>query len=244
MTPPAVQGRCLARTFGAGPTRVTVLADVSLDVHRGEVALLVGPSGSGKSTLLAVLSGLLRPTAGRVLAAGEDMWAMSDERREEFRRWHCGFVFQGSNLFPALTARQQVEVVLRWGEGLPARAARARADETLAVFGLAGKGHLMPWQLSGGEQQRVAIARALVKQPTLCFADEPTASLDWENGRRVVELLRGAAHVGGATVLIVGHDPRLVPYADRVFHLENGRVRETCAGEPVPAEPAAPAVLV
>jgi putative ABC transport system ATP-binding protein len=244
MNPPAVQGRCLARTFGAGPTHVTVLADVSLDVHRGEVALLVGPSGSGKSTLLAVLSGLLRPTAGRVLVAGEDLWTMSDERREEFRRRHCGFVFQGSNLFPALTARQQVEVVLRWGEGLPARAARARADETLARLGLAGKGHLLPRQLSGGEQQRVAIARALVKQPALCFADEPTASLDWENGRRAVEMLRGAAHVGSATVLIVGHDPRLVPYADRVFHLENGRLREACIEESVLVEPAPPAVLV
>jgi len=221
----ALQGQHITRTFGEGVKRVTVLDDVSLDVRRGEFVLLMGPSGSGKSTLLAVLSGLLPPTAGRVLALGENMWAMSDEQREHFRLKHSSFIFQGYDLFPALTARQQVEIVLRWGEGMGAYAARERADEALALMSLTGKGHLRPCQLSGGERQRVAVARALVKKPTFCFADEPTGALDWTNGRRVIELLHGAAHNQGATVLVVGHDERILPYADRLYCLENGRLR-------------------
>jgi putative ABC transport system ATP-binding protein len=239
MTPPVLRGRRVTRAFGKGATHVTVLTDVTLDVHRGEFVLLMGPSGSGKSTLLSVLSGLLRPTAGQVLALGEDLWSMSEQQRERFRLKHCGFVFQGYDLFPALTARQQVEIVLRWGESASSRTARKRADETLALLGLAGKAHLRPCQLSGGEKQRVAIARALVKRPMLCFADEPTAALDWANGQRVIELLRGAADVGGATVLVVSHDPRIIPYADRVFHLENGRIMCPAVGSSVPSEPAA-----
>ena len=244
MTPPTLQGRHLTRTFGEGATRVTVLTDVSLDVYRGEFVLLMGPSGSGKSTLLAVLSGLLRPIAGSVLALGDDLWAGSDDWREKFRLRHCGFVFQGYDLIPALTAREQLEIVLRWGEAVPFREARERADEALAALGLVEKAHLRPCQLSGGEKQRVAVARALVKRPALCFADEPTASLDWANGRRVIELLRGAADVGGATVLVVAHDPRIIPYADHVFQLENGRILRPNPGRQVPAEPAAPAALV
>jgi putative ABC transport system ATP-binding protein len=203
---------------------VKALDDVSLDVSPGELTLLMGPSGSGKSTLLAVLSGLLHPSAGQVVALGEDLWKMSDKERERFRLRHVGFVFQGYNLFPALTARQQLEVVLRWGEGASARAARKRAGETLQLLGLAGRAHLRPDQLSGGEKQRVAVARALVKKPTLCFADEPTGALDWANGEQVIELLRGAAKEG-ATVLVVAHDGRIVPHADRVLYLEDGRLR-------------------
>src|SRR4051812_11503586 len=124
MTVLALQGQHITRTFGRGVKLVTVLDDISLDVCRGEFVLLMGPSGSGKSTLLAVLSGLLRPAAGRVLALGEDLWAMSDRQCEQFRLRHCGYIFQGYNLFPALTARQQVEIVLRWGEGATAREAR------------------------------------------------------------------------------------------------------------------------
>jgi putative ABC transport system ATP-binding protein len=221
---PSLQGRHLSRIFGVGETAVTALADVSLDLVPGEFTLLLGPAGSGKSTLLAVLSGLLRPTAGDVLALGENLWTMSDTQRECFRLRHIGFVFQEYNLFPALTARQQLELLLRWGEGTHTRAARKRADEMLAQLGLANKAHLRPGQLSGGEKQRVAVGRALVKNPALCFADEPTGALDWISGERVLKLLRHAAHQQDTTVLVVTHDERIIPYADRVLYLEDGHL--------------------
>jgi putative ABC transport system ATP-binding protein len=224
---PTLQGWNLTRTFGQGDTKATALDDVSLELLGGQVALLMGPSGSGKSTLLAVLSGLLHPDRGRVLSLGQDLWAMSDAQRERFRLRHCGFIFQGYNLFAALTARQQLEMVVRWGEGASAREARRRADEMLTLLGLAKKAHLRPAELSGGEKQRVAIGRALIKDPDFCFADEPTSALDWAHGEQVVELLRAAAHERGATVLIVAHDSRIIPYVDRVYHLEDGRLRGT-----------------
>jgi len=161
-----------------------------------------------------------------VVALGEDLWKMSDKQRERFRLKHCGFIFQGCNLFASLSARQQLEIVLRWGENLSARAARRRADEMLTLLGLGRRSHLRPTELSGGEKQRVAIGRALIKEPTFVFADEPTSALDWAHGEQVVELLRKAAHERGATVLVVAHDDRIVPYADRVFRLEDGRLRE------------------
>src|SRR5205823_2600204 len=133
---------------------------------------------------------------------------------------------------PALTARQQLEMVLRWGEGASRKDARARTDQILELLGLARKAGLRPAQLSGGEKQRVAIGRALIKEPTFCFADEPTSALDWDHGAQVVQLLRTAAHERGATVLAVSHDARLVPYADRVFHIEDGHLTEP------PREPA------
>src|SRR6266851_4821442 len=155
---------------------------------------------------------------------------MSDQQRENFRLKHCGFIFQGYNLFPALTARQQLEMVVRWGEGGSFREARRRADEILATLGLAKKAQLRPAELSGGEKQRVAIGRALIKEPNFLFADEPTSALDWAHGEQAIDLLRTAARERGTTVLVVAHDARIVPYVDRVFHLEDG-----CLGEPEPA---------
>jgi putative ABC transport system ATP-binding protein len=207
-----------------------VLHGVSLELYAGEIGMLMGPSGSGKSTLLAVLSGLLRPDSGQVIALREDLWRMPEREREAFRLRNCGFVFQGYNLFPALTARQQLEMVLRWGQGASGREARQKADEMLSLLGLSKKAKLRPAQLSGGEKQRVAIGRALIKDPVFCFADEPTSALDWAHGEQVVELLRNAARERGTTVLVVGHDARIIPYVDRVFHLEDG-----CLGEPEPA---------
>jgi putative ABC transport system ATP-binding protein len=222
--PPVLQARHVSRTFGAGETLVTALADVSLDLSAGEFTLLMGPSGSGKTTLLGVLSGLLRPTAGQVLALGKDLWAMSDKQRERFRLQHVGLIFQDYNLVPSLTARQQLELMIRWGEGASTSAVRKRADETLALLGLARKGHLWPNQLSGGEKQRVAVGRALIKRPKFCFGDEPTAALDWTNSEQVIELLRIAAHQEGAAVLLAAYDDRIIPFVDRVVYLEDGRV--------------------
>jgi putative ABC transport system ATP-binding protein len=223
---PSLVARNLTRSFGEGDVKTTAVNSVSLELACRQVSLLMGPSGSGKSTLLAILSGLLHPDAGQVFCLGKDIWTFTDREREAFRQKYCGFIFQGYNLFPALTARQQLEIVLRWGEGTPAREARRRAADMLDLLGLGKKGHLRPSQLSGGEKQRVAIGRALIKEPVFCFADEPTSALDWAHGEQVIELLCAAAHEQGATILIVAHDARIVPYADQVFHLEDGYLLE------------------
>ena len=149
---PTLRGFRLTRTYGEGETTVTALEDVSLDLFQGQITLLMGPSGSGKSTLLAVLSGLLQPTHGEVFVQGEDLWKMSERRRESYRLDHFGFIFQGYNLFPALTALQQLEMVLRWGKGVPARQARMRALEVLGLLGMSKKAHLRPVEMSGGEK--------------------------------------------------------------------------------------------
>jgi putative ABC transport system ATP-binding protein len=219
---PVLEAEDLSRSYGEGSTRVTVLRSVSLCADRGEFVLLMGPSGSGKSTLLSVLSGLARPDTGRVRLFGQDVWSLSDAGRERLRRRHCGFVFQGYNLFPALTAREQLEMVLRWGEGLSAREAGRRVTEALDLLGLGDKGGLFPSQLSGGEKQRLATGRALLKRPDVCFADEPTAALDWANGSQVVELLRDRARRDNTLMFVVAHDSRLIPYADRLFYLDDG----------------------
>jgi len=224
---PVLQATGLVRTFGEGETQTTAVNEVSLELQRRQMVLLMGPSGSGKSTLLAILSGLLHPDRGSVVAMGHDIWKLSESERERFRRKYYGFIFQGYNLFPALTARQQLEIVLRWGEGMLFKDARRKTDEMLSLLGLSKKGHLRPAQLSGGEKQRVAIGRALVKEPVFCFADEPTSALDWAHGEQVVELLCAAAHEQGSTILVVAHDSRIVPYADQVLHLEDGFLLES-----------------
>jgi putative ABC transport system ATP-binding protein len=223
---PTLRGRQLTRSFGPAGKTITVLHEVSLDLYRGELVILMGPSGSGKSTLLAVLSGLLRPDSGQVLALGTDLWAISVREQEQFRQRHCGFIFQGYNLLPALTARQQLEMLLRWGEGATSAEARRRSEAILHLLGLGPRMHLRPCELSGGEKQRVAIGRALVKEPAFCFADEPTSALDWTHGEEVIKLLRTCAHERGTTILVVSHDPRLLPFADRVFHMEDGYLTE------------------
>lgn len=221
---PSLQARRLTRSFGTGETRMLALREVSLELYPGQIALLMGPSGSGKSTLLAAISGLLRPDGGKVTALDQDLWAMSETKRENFRLKHFGFIFQGYNLFPALTARQQLEMVLRWGQGTPAAEARKKADQILEQLNLARKAHLRPAQLSGGEKQRVAIGRALIKGPRFCFADEPTSALDWKHGEQVIELLRMAAHENGSTILVVAHDARIIRHVDRVFYMEDGNM--------------------
>jgi putative ABC transport system ATP-binding protein len=228
-----LEARCLTHSFGQGAARITVLRDTTLGMRRGQMVLIMGPSGSGKSTLLALLSGLLQPESGQVVALGENLWRLSPRRRKQFRQRYFGFIFQGSNLFPALTARQQLEIALRWGEGTSGREARRRAAAMLELLGLGAKKNLRPTQLSGGEKQRVAIGRALIKQPAFCFADEPTSALDWAHGRQAVELLRTAASAQGATVFVVSHDARIAPYADEVFHIEDGRLNTlACADGP------------
>lgn len=229
---PTLEGRKLNRVFGKGEMQTFALRDVTVQMYPGEITLLMGPSGSGKSTLLAVLSGLLKPNSGQVIAAGHDFTALSPSEQERFRLRYTGFIFQGYNLFSSLTASQQLEMVLRWGEGAGRAEAKRRAAEMLTLLGLARKAHLRPNELSGGEKQRVAIGRALVKNPMFCFADEPTSALDWENGKVVLDELRNAARDRGTTVLVVSHDRRIVDegYPDRVFEMEDGYLREQLLG--------------
>lgn len=226
---PLLQGRNLSRTYGQGELMTHAMQDVSLDLLPGQVTLLMGPSGSGKSTLLAVLGGLLRPHGGRVQTLGADLWQVSEREREQFRQRYFGFIFQGCNLLSSLTAKQQLEIVLRWGQGASSRAARREAEAMLAELDLPTKHHLRPGQLSGGEKQRIAVGRALIKKPRICFADEPTSALDWQHGEQVVQLLRAAATQHGATVFIVSHDARIIPFVDQVLHMEDGRLDEAAA---------------
>ena len=231
---PSLRGVHLTRTYGQGEIRTNALQDVSINLYRGQLALLMGPSGSGKSTLLAVLSGLLEPDSGQVLAAEEpgkyfDIWKLSAKERERYRLRTCGFIFQGYNLFPALTARQQLEIVLLWGGEANRREARKRADAMLEELGLLKQANKKPHLMSGGEKQRVAIGRALIKNPSFCFADEPTSALDWKHGEQVVELLRAAAHERRTTILIVSHDPRIEAYVDQVVRIEDGSLVDPMA---------------
>jgi putative ABC transport system ATP-binding protein len=227
-TTPSLRGVRIVKTYGDGTARRAALREVSLDLYPGQLALLMGPSGSGKSTLLAVLSGLLEPDTGQVLADDDgqlrDVWTLTAKEREQYRRKYAGFIFQGYNLFPALTARQQLEIVLKWGGGSGNGDARRRADEMLDRLGLGPQKHKKPAQLSGGEKQRVAIGRALVKNPAFVFADEPTSALDWENGQKVIELLRDAAHERKASILVVSHDHRILPFVDVYYHLDDGHL--------------------
>ena len=230
----AIQAHDLGKSYGPPDNRVDVLRALSLHVHPGELTLCVGPSGSGKSTLLAALSGLLRPDSGQVTLLGEDLWSLAESRRDRFRLEHCGFVFQGFNLFPGLSALENVLLPLRF-LGIALAEARRRARDALAEVGLANHAHLFPAALSGGEKQRVAIARAITREPRLIFADEPTSALDRHNGQIVIDILHRFARTHGAAVIAVTHDPRLLSHADRVIHLEDGCIQHDGPAPPVSA---------
>lgn len=223
MSEPTLVSRGISKAFITGKIRTQVIKDSSLEVWPGELTLIVGPSGSGKSTLLSMLSGLLRPETGHVFALKTDLWTLGDRELERFRLVHCGFVFQGFNLFNALTALENVVLPLQY-LGVRGREVERRAQSALDEVGLRDRSHLRPAELSGGEKQRVAIARALVKEPALLFADEPTSALDKANGQIVIDLLKRIASSHGATVLGVTHDPRLLSHAGRVIHIEDGVV--------------------
>ncbi len=216
-----VTKRFAAQRKGEAP--IVAVQNLNFKIADGEVVSLIGPSGCGKSTLLAVLSGLQKIDSGRVLALGSELGQLDLRALERFRLQHTGFVFQGFNLFPALSAFEQVELPLNH-MGMTRDEAHARARRSLEEVGLAHRMKLRPSELSGGEKQRVAIARALAKEPELLFADEPTSALDAANGQMIIDILHRIAHTHGTTVLCVSHDPRLVIHADRVLAMEDGRI--------------------
>ena len=219
-TSQAVQARGLSRVYGSGPEAVHALRDVDLSIAGGEFVAVMGPSGSGKSTLLHLVGGLDRPDTGEVLIEGEPLAGMNDEALANLRRRRIGFVLQFFNLFPLLSALENVAFPLLL-DGR--RDALALASDALARVGLPGRAEHRPGALSGGEQQRVAVARALVTRPAVVLADEPTGSLDTLAGEDVLRLLRAAADDGHA-VLLITHDAPAAAYADRVVRLRDGAV--------------------
>jgi len=233
MNPMAVQCRDLHKTFGAGEDAVKVLRGVDFTVPRGEMTFLVGPSGCGKTTLLSVIAGLLNPTGGELEVLGVPLASLRGGAAVEFRRKNLGFVFQQFNLLPALTAAENAAVPLL-AAGWKRKAAVEKAESVLVDLGLAARCRAMPNQLSGGQQQRVAFARALIHDPPLIVCDEPTSALDAETGHHVMELLRKAAVRPERAVLVVTHDSRIFPFADRIAHMNDGRVEkiETQSGAP------------
>jgi len=223
MTEPLLEAMNLTKELGSGAGKVAALKGVSLALNGGELTLLMGPSGSGKTTLLSILGCMLAPTEGTVRIREHSTAGLDPEELARLRRDHIGFVFQSFHLFPTLSTTDNVRLALDV-RGERSRAAKVRSREALAKVGLAHKIKAYPRQLSGGEQQRVAIARAIVGNPSIILADEPTAALDGANGQAVMKLLAEIARERGHGVLIVTHDPRLLPFADRVVHIEDGRI--------------------
>jgi putative ABC transport system ATP-binding protein len=219
----AVACRGVTKVFGTGEARVEALRGVELDVALGQMTMLVGPSGCGKTTLLSVIAGLLDRTAGEIHVLGVDTAMLSGAQRIEFRRRNVGFVFQQYNLLPALTAAENAAVPLLVG-GMARRRAVEQAAELLDGLGLADRSHALPAELSGGQQQRVAFARALIHAPRLIVCDEPTAALDADTGKRVMEALTQVAVRPDRAVIVVTHDNRIFGFADRIAHMEDGRI--------------------
>lgn len=223
----AVVVKGVEMAFQSGRQSYQVLKGVDWEIPNSDIQLLMGPSGSGKTTLLSILAGLLTPTAGHVYLLGQEITTMSRAKLAQFRLQNIGFIFQGFNLFSAMTASENIEVVLNI-KGIRGRSARKEAQVLLEQVGLGDKVNQKPSDLSGGQKQRVAIARALAGNPLLIMADEPTAALDSHSGHTVTDLLRKLAKEQGCTVLIVTHDPRVIDVADRVAYMEDGVLKQNC----------------
>ncbi|MGC4005574.1 MAG: ABC transporter ATP-binding protein [Pirellulales bacterium] len=211
------------KEFGAGGAKVQALRGVDLDVPYGELMLLVGESGCGKTTLLSVVAGILDPTSGEVDVLGTDIGKLRGGAKVNFRGKHIGFVFQQYNLIPSLTSAENAAIPLII-QGHARGKAVAKARSILEQMGMGPRADSLPSQLSGGQQQRVAIARALVHDPQIIICDEPTAALDAENGRKIMELLASVAVQKDRAVVVVTHDNRIFSFGDRIAHMEDGRV--------------------
>jgi putative ABC transport system ATP-binding protein len=222
-TQTVIRAAGVTKIYDSGATAFRALTDVDLEIRAGELTLLMGPSGSGKTTLLSIIGCILRGTAGSLEVLGERVDALPESELPRIRRGAIGFVFQGFNLFPALTAVENVSLALDV-RGVRRTDAESRAGELIREVGLADKAKSYPADLSGGQKQRVAIARALAGDPPILLADEPTAALDSTSGKNVIELLRRLAHEHGRAVVMVTHDPRVLSYGDRIIHLEDGRI--------------------
>ncbi len=232
----AIAVRQLTKTYAEGSTGTLALRGVNLDVHAGELLMLMGPSGSGKTTLLSIMGCILTASSGSVRIVGEEITQLREKQLPAVRLEHIGFVFQGFNLFPTLTASENVELMLDL-KGVAARPGKKRAAELLDQVGLGDKHNSFPCDLSGGQKQRVAIARALAGDPGIILADEPTAALDSHTGKNVMEMMSELAHKRDRAVVIVTHDARVLSFADRIVKIEDGAITgaESALTESVPA---------
>ena len=229
----AIAVRKLMKKYEEGATGTLALRGVDLDVHPGELLMLMGPSGSGKTTLLSIMGCILTATSGSVQLAGREVVGLSERQLPALRLQHIGFVFQGFNLFPTLTAGENVELMLDL-KGASTATAKKRSQELLEQVGLDAKYDSFPADLSGGQKQRIAIARALAGDPGIILADEPTAALDSHTGRNVMEMMSELAHRRGRAVVIVTHDSRVLNFADRIVRIEDGAIASNTEAEMVP----------
>ena len=214
----------IGKTYGSGENAVAALSNATLDIRAGEVTLIEGPSGSGKTTLISILGLLLTPTTGEIWLEGKNVSGLGEKHLPGLRARNFGFVFQGFNLFPALTALENVSMAIQMKD--PRRKdPKGEARRLLELVGLGPRMHHLPADLSGGQKQRVAIARALGGNPPILVGDEPTAALDTKTALSVMELLRELANNSGRAVVVVTHDPRLERFADRVVRVEDGFIQ-------------------
>ncbi len=225
----AIRAEGLTKWFGQGDARTCAVREASFEARFHEMLYIVGPSGSGKTTLLSIISGILRPDAGNVRVEDTDVWALRENALADFRLNKIGFVFQDYHLFPHLTTAENVAIPLvlkrrDWGDAI------REAMKYLEIVGLAGRAKLNPTRLSGGEQQRVAIARALASGPDVMIFDEPTASLDGDTGRKIVDFVKREVLGERRCIVVVTHDERIYEFADRILHMEDGRLLDGTGG--------------
>ena len=241
----AIEVKDLVKTYGAGETATHALKGVELDVFESELLLLLGASGSGKTTLISIVGGILSATSGNCVIRGQEIVGLPQSKLPRIRLENIGFIFQGFNLFPALTCAENVEIALDL-KGARSGEAKKRAAELLERVGLKEKLKTFPADLSGGQKQRVAIARALAGEPPIILADEPTAALDSESGRLIMDLLQELAREQKRAIVVVTHDNRIFDYADRIVKIEDGRILNDNSNEETGAAPwmAAPSALV
>ena len=225
----AVKADKLVKWFGEGEAKTVAVSDVSFEAYFGEMLYIEGPSGSGKTTLLSIISGILRPNSGAVTVEDKDIWSLTSDQLADFRLNKVGFVFQDYHLFPKLTTVENAAIPLilkkvDWNESIK------MAAKYLEIVGLKDRAQLTPVKLSGGEQQRVAIARAIASSPDIMIFDEPTASLDGETGRRIVDFVKKNIMNENRCIIIVTHDSRIFEYADRIIKMADGKIRGIVTG--------------
>ncbi len=224
MSTPTIVCKSISKVFGSGPHEVTPLKDVSFTAHEGELVLLMGPSGSGKTTLISIIGGLLNQTTGSCNVLGQDINQLPEQQKTVFRGQNIGFMFQSFNLVPTLNAIENVAISLLVAE-VKRKDALEQAAHFLANLDLDQQRYETPQNLSGGEQQRIALARACLHKPKIILCDEPTSFLDHARGIQVMQLLQNYKKSSGATLIIVSHDPRIIPFADRILELDDGMLK-------------------